>query len=126
QRRRAEDGMQASTASEGTKAKQDRGEAKAKGPVIDTAFGGLAREHGYEPVRVEGTVPPELRGTFYRNGPAVFDAGVSPHWFDGTGAIAAVRFDGRGAEGAVRTVRTPSVAHDQGRARTRFGAFGQP
>ena len=32
----------------------------------------LRAEHDYE-ARVEGAVPPELRGTLYRNGPGLFD-----------------------------------------------------
>ena len=71
-------------------------------------------------------MPPALRGTLYRNGPAVFDAGVEPHWFDGNGAVAAVRLDGAGAAGAVRVLHAPSADHDAGRRDTRYGGFRQP
>ena len=91
----------------------------------DDIFGGLAREHGFEPLRVEGRVPEGLRGTLYRNGPAVFDAGDAPHWFDGNGAVAAVRLEGRQAFGAVRVLHTPSADADAGRRATRYGAFRQ-
>jgi carotenoid cleavage dioxygenase-like enzyme len=29
----------------------------------------LRREHGFEPMEVEGTLPPDLEGTLYRVGP---------------------------------------------------------
>jgi carotenoid cleavage dioxygenase-like enzyme len=68
----------------------------------------LSREHGWEPLRVEGRLPPELRGTLYRNGPALFSSGGKPylHAFDGDGAISAVRIDAGRAWGAVRVIDT--------------------
>ena len=32
-------------------------------------FRNLSREHGYEPLRVEGRIPDDLRGTLLRVGP---------------------------------------------------------
>ena len=81
---------------------------------LDTAaLRGLDHEHGFQPLRVEGRLPADLRGTLYRNGPARFDIGTRPHWFDGTGAVSAVRLDGASAIGAVRITHTPSVDADQ-------------
>lgn len=94
-------------------------------PLYDDIFGGLTREHGFQPLRVEGKLPADLRGTLYRNGPSVFDAGRNPHWFDGNGAITAVRLNGRNAEGAVRVLHAPTADHDAGRANNRYGAFRQ-
>ncbi len=85
----------------------------------------LEREQGFRALRVEGTLPADLRGTFYRNGPARFDIGVNPHWFDGTGAITAVRLDGASAQGAVKLIHSPSNDADIGRDRPRYGAFRQ-
>ena len=72
-------------------------------------FENLSREHGFVPLRVEGELPPELRGTFYRNGPGAFDVAGERyrHWFDGDGAVTAVRLDGSAAFGATRLVETP-------------------
>jgi len=95
------------------------------GPVLEAIFGGLQREHDFVPLRVDGRLPVDLRGTLYRNGPAVFTAGRNPHWFDGTGAITAVRADGVEALGAVRVVHTPSADHDAGRADNRYSGFLQ-
>src|SRR5690349_615609 len=63
----------------------------------------LPREHGFEPLRVEGTVPDALRGTLYRNGPAGFGPSTV-HWFDGEGAVTAIRLDGGQAWSAARRV----------------------
>lgn len=52
---------------------------------------------------LEGHLPPGLRGTLYRNGPARLSRGGVPvgHWFDGDGAILRVQF----AETATATYR---------------------
>lgn len=59
----------------------------------------LAREHGFEKLRVEGVIPRELRGTLYRNGPGQFvQFGKRySHPFEGDGAATAIRI----ADGAV-------------------------
>ncbi|MBK8942857.1 MAG: carotenoid oxygenase family protein [Polyangiaceae bacterium] len=83
--------------------------------AMGRAFQSLSREHGFEPLTVEGTIPSELRGTLYKNGPAVFDCQGTPyvHWLDGDGAITAVRLrDGR-AEGAVRVTLTEDLAEER-------------
>jgi carotenoid cleavage dioxygenase-like enzyme len=71
-------------------------------------FRDLPREHGFEPLRVEGRVPDEIRGALYRIGPARFSVAGDryPHWFDGDGAVTAVRFANGEAHGAVKFVDT--------------------
>src|SRR5258705_5036439 len=61
----------------------------------------LPREHGFEALRLEGELPAELTGTLYRTGPALFSSHGDryQHWFDGDGAVSAVRFAGGRAEG---------------------------
>ncbi|GIL62273.1 hypothetical protein Vafri_16563 [Volvox africanus] len=66
----------------------------------DKGFGFNARE---EPFGVwlqvtEGKLPPELRGTFFRNGPGRFSRGpdVHGHPYDGDGLVASVAFPGDG------------------------------
>ena len=70
----------------------------------------LPREHGFEPLRVEGRLPADLVGTLMRNGPAAFSPGGQKvgHWFDAYGAVSAVRFASGQALGAVRVVRPAS------------------
>ena len=92
-------------------------------------FENLSREHGFVPLRVEGRLPPELRGTFYRNGPGVFDVAGERyrHWFDGDGAVTAVRLDGKGgALGASRLVATPWRDRERVAGRRLFGGYGTP
>ena len=57
---------------------------------------------------VRGTVPVELRGTFYRNGPGRLerDGHRVHHPFDGDGMIAAMRFDNGRVQLTNRFVRT--------------------
>ncbi len=39
-------------------------------PALLGLFSNLSREHGFEPVHVDGALPDGLRGTLYRNGVA--------------------------------------------------------
>ncbi|MEM9193125.1 MAG: carotenoid oxygenase family protein [Myxococcota bacterium] len=86
----------------------------------------LTREHGFEPLRIEGTLPPELNGTLYRTGPAHFESFGEPygHWFDGDGAISAVRIDEGRAFGAVRFVQTEGLRHERRAGRRIYGGYG--
>lgn len=47
--------------------------------------------------KIEGKLPLNLRGTYYKNGPALRQGfkRAYPHWFDGDGFIQAFRFDGQ-------------------------------
>ncbi len=89
----------------------------------------LDKEHDFTPLRVEGRLPPELRGTLYRNGAGIFSqfGRRYQHWFDGDGLITAVRLDGQGgAEGAARFVDTPGRREERRRGRMLYGSFGTP
>src|SRR6185295_13889150 len=56
----------------------------------------LPRQHGFEPLEVEGTLPAELRGTLFRNGPGQFGqfGRRYGHPFEGDGAVTAIRLGG--------------------------------
>lgn len=75
------------------------------------AYRDFTQEHGFEPMRVEGRLPEELKGTLVRIGPVTFGVGGRRygHWFDGDGGVLAVRFDGGRAWGAARAIDTPSI-----------------
>ena len=92
------------------------------------AFRDLPRQHGFEPLVVEGRLPPELRGTLYRTGPSLFSTFGRRyrHWFDGDGAVSAIRFDGSGATGAVRLVESRGLAEERQRGRAHYAAYGTP
>jgi carotenoid cleavage dioxygenase-like enzyme len=90
------------------------------------AFADLTREHGFEPLRVEGQLPTELRGTLYRCGPATRSCQGHPyrHLFDGDGAVTAIRFDGGSVHGAVRMVATPGLLAERAAGKALFPAYG--
>jgi carotenoid cleavage dioxygenase-like enzyme len=93
------------------------------------AFTDLPREHGFEPLTIEGRLPEGLAGTLYRTGASLFSSFGRPyaHWFDGDGAVSAVRFDGAGnARGAVRLVQSRGLLEERRRRRSRYGAYGTP
>jgi all-trans-8'-apo-beta-carotenal 15,15'-oxygenase len=86
----------------------------------------LPREHGFEPLRVEGSLPAELRGTLYRTGPSRFSSFGKPygHLFDGDGAVTAVRFANGGALGASKLVQTEDLVKERGAGRQIYGGYG--
>jgi all-trans-8'-apo-beta-carotenal 15,15'-oxygenase len=98
-------------------------------PAWRCGFENLSREHDFLHLRVEGRLPGSLRGTLYRNGPGNFDVGGERygHWFDGDGAVTAVRLDGRGgALGASRLVATPWRERERRAGRRLFGGYDTP
>src|SRR5688572_29114517 len=87
-------------------------------------FQDVAREHGFEPLRVEGELPRALAGTLYRTGPGLFGSFGRryDHLFEGDGAISGVRFrDGR-AEGAHRVVQSAGLAEERAAGRPLYGS----
>jgi all-trans-8'-apo-beta-carotenal 15,15'-oxygenase len=88
----------------------------------------LAREHGFEPLRVSGRLPEDLQGVLYRNGPGRFAIGGERihHWFDGDGAVCGVRLDGGRAWGAMRLVRTAGLEREERAGKRLFGGYGTP
>ena len=90
-------------------------------------FRDLPREHGFEPLHVEGALPEQLRGVLYRCGPARFSIGGEPylHWFDADGAVAAVRFEGDRVEAAVRTIATRWLRDEQSANRQLYRSYAQ-
>ncbi len=82
---------------------------------LGLAFHDLPREHGFEPCEIEGTIPDELSGTLYRNGPGLFSVFGHDYlnWLDGDGAISAFRFDRGAASAAARVTVTPELAEER-------------
>ena len=79
----------------------------------------LRTEHDYSP-RIEGTLPRDLRGTLYRNGPGLFErAGYRKrHLLDGDGMIQAFDFSDDGVRFRNRFVRTEKFVEE-----VRAGAY---
>jgi carotenoid cleavage dioxygenase-like enzyme len=74
----------------------------------------------------EGRVPAGLRGTWYRNGPARLERGGMRvgHWFDGDGAVLAVRFAQGQAQATYRYVETEGYCQEAEHNRLLFGNYG--
>jgi all-trans-8'-apo-beta-carotenal 15,15'-oxygenase len=82
------------------------------------------REHGFEPLRVEGKLPAGLDGTLFRNGPGLFGSFGRryEHLFESDGALCAVRFGDGLAAGAHRVVRSAGLCREQEAGRPLFGS----
>jgi all-trans-8'-apo-beta-carotenal 15,15'-oxygenase len=73
-----------------------------------------------------GAIPPGLCGTLYRNGPGRLErAGIrAGHWFDGDGAILAVKFADGAASGVYRYVQTEGYRAESQVDRWLYGNYG--
>lgn len=74
----------------------------------------LHKEYDY-PAKVEGTLPPQIRGTLYRNGPGLFDRGGQRkrNLLDGDGMVQAFTFTDAGVRYRNRFVRTKKYLDEQ-------------
>lgn len=83
----------------------------------------LPREHGFEPLVIEGALPPELSGTLYRNGPGLFGqfSVRYTHPFEADGAITAIRIGGGRAWGACRITATAGLLEERAAGSLRYG-----
>ena len=84
------------------------------------------RERSYRLESIVGELPAFLRGTYYVNGPARFSRGsiAYRHWLDGDGMVAALAFDGDGAELTARFVRSTKWVEEEAAGRALFRTFG--
>lgn len=83
----------------------------------------LGREHGFEPLLVQGRLPPALRGTLYRNGPGQFSQFGTrySHPFEADGAVTAVRFADGQAFGASRLHQTAGLLAERAAGKVLYG-----
>jgi all-trans-8'-apo-beta-carotenal 15,15'-oxygenase len=81
--------------------------AAANNPYL-TPYRGAASDLYCESLVIEGKMPSELRGRFYRNGPAQFERGNEryQHWFDGDGMVQQFSFSHKGVSHRGRFVQT--------------------
>jgi carotenoid cleavage dioxygenase len=77
---------------------------------------------------ITGRWPAELRGRFYRNGPALFERNGHRyrHWFDGDGMVQQFTFGGRGVSHVGKLVRTAKLAAERSAGRFLYPTFGTP
>jgi carotenoid cleavage dioxygenase len=90
------------------------------------AFQGVDGDLAADAVTIEGRIPAGLRGTLYRNGPALFErAGTRyHHLFDGDGMVQAYRFTDGGVSHRGRFVRTGKYLAESERGRFFYPGFG--
>lgn len=77
-------------------------------------------------VSVRGKIPLELKGRFYRNGPAQNEVGDLRyhHWFDGDGLLQSFYIDGKNVSHLARMVRTKKYQLEQKSGVAMFNTFG--
>jgi carotenoid cleavage dioxygenase len=95
-------------------------------PFLQGNFAPWRVEGDAPDLEVEGELPRELQGTFYRNGPnPAFEPRGLYHWFDGDGMIHAITLrDGRAAY-RNRWVRSAGLAEERAAGRALFpGTLG--
>ena len=75
---------------------------------------------------ISGSLPPQLRGTLYRNGPARLARGGRKvgHWFDGDGAILAINFAEGQATAVYRYVQTAGYQAETAAKRYLYSNYG--
>ncbi len=92
-------------------------------------FYSLERERG-EPAELtaEGQVPPELRGTLYRIGPARHDiyGDRLAHWFDGDGMVHAIELGDGPPRYRNRFVQHTAHVEEDAARRRLYGSYGTP
>lgn len=75
-------------------------------------------------LQVEGRIPPELQGTYMRNGPAlqIANSRYQRHWLDGDGCVMSVAFPGGGAPPRFKNkyVRTAGFVAEQAAGKPLF------
>lgn len=102
---------------------QDKPKAKA----WTQAFEHPGQPFEWQPLALlSGQIPPALCGTLYQNGAARLSrAGQRVgHWFDGDGAILAVRFEAGQAQGCYRYVATAGYQAETAAGRFLQGGYG--
>ena len=89
-------------------------------------FKDIVEEHGFRPLRIEGSLPEDLNGTYYQNGPGLFSAqGMSyDSLFDGDGLIRAVKLQQGKAQGAVKLVQSKELLAESSAGKPLYDGFG--
>jgi carotenoid cleavage dioxygenase-like enzyme len=95
-------------------------------PFLTGNLGPISSEDDFE-LQVRGSIPAELEGTFYRNGPnPQFVPETGYHPFLGDGMIHAFFLEGGRARYRNRWIRTPRWLAENKAGRALFGGLGRP
>ena len=114
------------TAPHQTRGPQDTGSSRPAGPDMSRVFETIADGYDYAVGEVEGCIPPELRGTLYRNGPSRNEIAGTPfaHLFDGDGMLSQFTFADGGVHYRNRFVRTNHYLGERSASEPRYRGFG--
>ena len=83
-------------------------------PYLHGVYAPVTREVSQGGLQVEGELPKDLRGAYYRNGAnPQFAPGGRYHPFDGDGMVHALRIDDMGAHYSNRWVLTPALRQER-------------
>lgn len=95
-------------------------------PLLERAFDLDLVEESYAIEEISGEVPAYVRGSYYLNGPALFQRGGQRyrHWLDADGMVCALRFDDDGVTFTNRFVRSTKFEAEEEAGRRLFRAFG--
>jgi all-trans-8'-apo-beta-carotenal 15,15'-oxygenase len=98
----------------------------ANNPRLTPLRGYTGQDVACENVLIEGKIPAELRGVFFRNGPGLFERGNQryQHWFDGDGLVNAWRFTDGGVSHQARFVQTEKFVAENAAGEFLVPAFG--
>ncbi len=112
----------AATSAEASKAKS----LFSNNPQLTPMRGFGGQDVSCENLAIEGKIPAELRGVFYRNGPGLFERNGQryQHWFDGDGLVNAWRFTDNGVSHQARFVRTEKFVAESAANDFLVPAFG--
>ena len=95
-------------------------------PQLTPMRGFSGQDVSCDNLAIEGKIPAELRGIFYRNGPGLFERNGQryQHWFDGDGLVNQWRFTDKGVSHQARFVRTEKFVAEAEANDFLFPVFG--
>jgi carotenoid cleavage dioxygenase len=96
-------------------------------PYLHGAFAPVVRETEQTDLAVEGELPRELFGAYFRNGPNSVHAPINRyHWFDGDGMVHGIWFEDGRAHYRNRYVQTRGLQHEAEAGKTVWGGVLGP
>jgi all-trans-8'-apo-beta-carotenal 15,15'-oxygenase len=109
-----------------TRQPEDTGAHGPEGPDMYRVFETIADGHDYAVEDLDGSIPAELRGTLYRNGPSRNEIAGTPfaHLFDGDGMLSQFTIADRRVHYRNRFVRTNHYLGERSASEPRYRGFG--
>ena len=95
-------------------------------PGLEVCLRPKVREDSYTVTEIEGQIPEFIRGTYYLNGPALFDHGDLRYrnWLDGDGMVCSLRFDEQAVHFRNRFVRGQKFNDEMTSGKPIYATFG--